>query len=149
MSVADPITWQIILLIASRLSEIRQANGYYTDVGRFVFTERAQVPQGAEQFVVVTMAKTTRTGTGPKIQRTADFIVEAGIPLGVDETNKMFVAHRLLADLERALNTRASETIAGVRYALAADAQIEETPDGLNAVAVTLALTAGYMPILA
>lgn len=142
---SPPITWQLVQVIATRLSEITIANGYRTDIGLSVYTERTQVEQGSGPFALVTLTKTTRTGAGPKVQRTATFTVEAAIPTGVDSTNKMETAHALLADLELALNTQA-ESINGIRYALATDADIEESPDGLKAIAVTMTGTANYMP---
>lgn len=142
-----PITWQLVLLIQAQLQTVRVANGYFTDIGTSVFTERSQVQQGNTPYAVVTLKKTTRSGVGPRLQRNATFTVEAGIPTGVDSTNAMETAHKVLADLERALNTESPQSINRVRYALSTDTDIQDRPDGLKAILVIANGTANYMPV--
>ena len=149
MSTDTPITWQVVLFLQQRLQAITTAGGYRTDIGTNVFLEKKQFQENDPPFIVVTLVKTQRTGGSniSPLQRTATFQIEAAVPNGVNNTNANQTAHLILADIEEIFSQRADQFSDRVKVVVGTDSQIEQSPDGLNAVLVTITGTANYKPL--
>lgn len=121
-------TTAILDVLATRLREIRTANGYRTDAGADVRTEEAKTPPGdAPRITLYSGGRVFPHDARAKGEREFTLVVEARIPVALD--NVAALANAIDADIEDALDQY-------LQQPLALPLQFEESlfldrPDGI------------------
>lgn len=110
MSLAEPITYTYLEAVQGVLQGITQAAGYYTDLGLHVTLEPEQIPDDAEGLALVVLDGTTESSE-PAIRsqrvrgRDATLSIVIKLPFGLHDAQRTL--HRMLADVDRAMDFRA------------------------------------------
>lgn len=134
-----PRTWAILESLQERLQQIRILAGYRTNAGEDVRLEPAQLGQGPH--ITLFSAATTR----PDDARTAGereftLIVEAQVPVGLDDAHAMVVA--IAEDIEQALDAYLPQPNAlPLQFT---ESLFLERPDGVAAMAAQLMFFTRY-----
>src|SRR5580765_4679985 len=116
MASSDPVTWQLALVLQSQLQKVLKSNGYLTDIGAVVLVEDSQSPTSASALpTVIDVNLTTRASDGAtnRRQRSVEFTIEAAIAATL--SNAKYLAHCVLADIERVLDQQADFAPKGIR----------------------------------
>lgn len=145
---AEPLTWQVVEALERRLSAIRIAAGWHTDIGDTVLLDDSLVDEDAAPCVRVQMTDTapSANSTARILAYTASLTVVAYL-VADGSRAAMREAHRVRADLLRALADTSRDMpktdIGGTVSIVVERAQILTRPDGLSINAVQIDLTAG------
>lgn len=146
---SDPITWQILKQIKTRIETVRVANGFYTDLGKNVSLEAFRPHDMKDGELVRVVSPTddlsdgaqskTRTGTR-WVTGSMDVVVEYVLP--ATHANAHLMAHRARADLLRVLRDTPETWIRGCRRFAVQRREILDQPEGLPVVVVQISARA-------
>lgn len=144
MPALEPRSYLILAGIATQLMEISVDNGYYTDAGKYVSVERAQVQDNDDAqppFELRVVGPTINNGKDVNghinpSKKTMDVVIEAAMP--GDAANAQLIAHRVCDDLDRAMRKNLCNTPDGAYPVQVDKASILERPDGAPVVIVQL-----------
>ena len=144
---ATPVSWAALELIQQRLAGVTVARGYYTDLGAGVITldPREQRQASASIFTLITgeaiadneSASGTRTTVSDM-----EIVIEAVIPFTASE-NPALIAHRVRADLYRALRDGVRDTALGLRSLKTTGSSFTVGTDGEAVVIAQVTARAG------
>lgn len=120
-------TYAILEALAVRLREIKVANEYRTDAGEDVRTEESKTPPSVPRITLYSGSRIYPDGARSKGEREFTLIVEARIPVSLDNVQALTCA--IDEDIEQALDQY-------LQQPLALPLQFEESiildrPDGL------------------
>jgi hypothetical protein len=152
---SDAPGWSILQIVATRLAAISVANGYYTEAGATVDTERVALDE-ADTFPRIALAEETMSTlaqTTAAINSAMVLCAEGYIPVGVDDAE--YQAHRLKADITRALGRIKSSDFEGIEnvrvtlFEVKGDRPTLRSPEGVAFIVVQVRATvtfAEYIP---
>ncbi len=137
---SEPLTWEILQQLKSRIEDVRVENGYYTDIGAAVSLEafRAHDIGQGELVRIVSLSDDieaqpakTRRGTS-SVRGAMTIVIEYVIPSSRADAHRQ--AHRGRADLLRVLRDTPETWVRGVIGFSVQRRDILEQPDGLPVV---------------
>lgn len=145
---ADPLTWQVVGVIAAALSPINGTSPYHTTMGARVDTELRQYTD-ADTFPRVAVAETDydiKSRTTSAISAEQVVVCEAYVVAKRSSSEKL--AHKARADLVRALARIPSTAFADIpasvgvvnSFEIGPDCKILRRVDGLDFVVVQVAV---------
>lgn len=150
MGNATPITWQLIDALKQRLQGITVANGYRTDIGTDVTTERVQWGDGAAHLAIFTLG--IKKGDGDNATRrvrTLTLSIEPSVPTTVQadgSTDAQQRMHQIIADVEDALVAPDAVTVPGALKVRVAEVQVVDEPEGILAIVAAILVDVEYLP---
>lgn len=138
---ADPRAWDLLLALATVLANIREVNGYHSDIGARIWLEPAQRTEDDAIGLTITSLGISRDEAQPMGKhRDLRVLLEAAYPTTLDDAHQR--AHKLIADIEDVL-----ESDSWMPEALPArfeEAAILDRPEGLPVIVVQVMLTVRY-----
>lgn len=145
---ADPLSWQTVEALATAYAVVTTANGYHTNLGAKIGTERDQGSDSAQRLTIGVVRMRWASLAYRLREHFLEVVVEAWLPSTTGDQEK---AHQALDDLRRVFPETTDLTLAGgeTAYIEVASAEIFPRPPGADGVAVQLLLTATIREALA
>ncbi len=145
---ADPLSWQTVEALATAYAVVTTANGYHTNLGSSIVTEREQSDGDAARLSIGVVRMRWQSLAYRLREHLLEVIVEAWLPSTSGDQER---AHQALDDLRRVFPETTDLLLAGgeVAYIEVASAEIMPRPAGADGVCVQLLLTATIREALA
>lgn len=139
--VRAPQSWSLLQRVANRLTEIRTAADYRTDIGSAVALEPAQHPDDDATGLTLGALGVQRDANKPHGRhRVLQALAEATVPASLAEAHAL--SHAIAADIEDALDDWIP--LPNALPVLVEDIVFLDRPEGLPVIAVQVALTIRY-----
>ncbi len=145
LEMEDPVSWQLVEFLASRVRLITKATGYRTDLGLgVVVIDDADVPPDHEGAVTVIEVDRISATSAGRAQASSDvgIVIEFSVPRGGDETNPRRLVHLARADLRKALVFEARELPKGITTFEVSEANLATVSDDVGHTSVVAQITA-------
>lgn len=146
---AEPLTWQVVEYVRGLLMQVSVANGDQTDIGLHpIALTGEQVDESAElqTFVGFTSNSFDEARSGPTTTGgECELVIEVAIPLGDGADPAELLAHRVRADVVRALRKGARGGPKGLTNLRAVETRIGPPEGGSSTVMVQVTARAGLV----
>lgn len=147
---AEPVTIRVLSALQAELQRITVANGFSSDLGQWVDTERVQSGIPSAPRTSVSFFSIARPGEGgsPDASRSGEGMIEIMLPASYD--NAMDTIYRAAEDVERAMEEMAERLQSGAIEATGAlvpifmQAVFLDRPEGLPVCAAEITWTTGW-----
>lgn len=147
---AEPVTVRVLNALQAELQRITVANGFSSDLGLWVDTERTQsgIPSSPRASVAFFSIQRPNEGGSPDANRSGEGLIEIMLPASY--TNAMDTIYRATEDVERALDEMADRLQAGAIKATGAlvpifmEAAFLDRPEGLPVCSAQITWTTGW-----
>lgn len=147
---AEPVTIRVLAALQAELQRITVANGFSSDLGLWVDTERTQtgIPSAPRAGVAFFSIQRPNEGGSPDASRSGEGIIEIMLPASY--ANAMDTIYRATEDVERALEEMAERLQAGAIQATGAlvpiftQAVFLDRPEGMPMCAAEISWTTGW-----
>lgn len=145
---ADPLSWQTVEALATAYAVVTVANGYHTNLGANIGTERQQASDTAQRLTIAVARMRWASLAYRLREHFLEVVVEAWLPSASGDQEK---AHQALDDLRRLFPETTDVALAGggVAQVETISAEIFPRPAGADGIAVQLLLTATIREALA
>lgn len=133
---AEPITYQVLRAVATTLTRIRIADGYYSDAGADVRLEPHQGRDTEAAFLVVTVGAFRRPADAGQARtgRDMEIRIAARVPAAMNEAELRL--HEILEDIDRAMADQQAAYPERCSFPQYVDSQALAPADGLAWVGV-------------
>lgn len=147
---AEPVTIRVLNALQAELQRITVANGFSSDLGLWVDTERSQsgIPSAPRASVAFFSIQRPSQGGTPDASRSGEGLIEIMLP--ASHTNAMDTIYRATEDVERVLEEMAerlqADTIkaTGALVPIFVQAAFLDRPEGLPVCAAEITWTTGW-----
>lgn len=137
----DPLSWQTVEALATAYTVVTTANGYHTDLGSNIVTEREQAGDAVARLSIGVSRMRWASLAYRLREHLLECVVEAWLAGASGDQER---AHQALDDLRRVFPETTDLALAGggIAQIEIASAEIFPRPAGADGVAVQLLLTA-------
>lgn len=144
----EPVSYRLLEAVQARLQGISIANGYRTDVGDNVVIDAPYLAEGADVCFITSGAHTPTPASSTPRVRSGDVVINIEVVIPVARATAQRDAHRVRADVLRALIDTAidlprdADGSAATSLRITGD-QILTRPEGAAAIVVQITASAG------
>ncbi|MGE8210949.1 MAG: hypothetical protein ACN6RH_15755 [Stenotrophomonas rhizophila] len=145
LEIEDPVSWQLVEFLASRVRLITKATGYRTDIGLgVVVIDDADVPPGYEgASTVIEVDRISATSSGrAQVSSDVGIVIEFSVPRGGDQENPRRLVHLARADLRKALVFEPRDLPMGITTFEVSEANLATVGDDAGHSSVVAQITA-------
>lgn len=147
---AEPVTIRVLNALQAELQRITVANGFSSDLGLWVDTERSQtgIPTAPRAAVAFFSIQRPNDGGAPDASRSGEGMIEIQLPASY--TNAMDTIYRATEDVERVMDEMAERLRSGAIEATGAlvpifmQAVFLDRPEGLPVCGADITWTTGW-----
>lgn len=143
---SEPLSWQVLQALQTRLQQVRVSNGYHTDIGADVRIDDVQAEEINAPVVTITATDFSRNAQASSqrlVSTDMTFSVEVFVPI---TEGAYLMSHRVRADVLRALRNTSGDMPKGdsgtTKVDITSD-RIIPRPDGASLIAVQITAQAG------
>lgn len=141
----EPASWQLVEMLASRVRLVKEASGFYTDLGLgLILLDDDDAPAHIDQpatAIVVERISGTNAGRA-QVSSEVTVTIEFSVPRNEGEAQPNRLVHRARHDLMRVLTFDARQMPLGVTKFEVLDSQLAEVTDDTGHSSVVAQITA-------
>lgn len=143
----EPISWQALQSIGEFLGKIKKTDGYYTDAGLNVEYEPYQLDalDGQGLGILRVVEDDTDAFEDGRDARTGEVNVLIECYISVTDADAQLQAHRIRADVVKALPTRSRDLPVGIHTVTIGGRRIFQRPNGFPFIVVQVSLRVGLV----